>query len=125
VPLKGIRVEIGRENGKRVRIAFTLDCRDREAISWAATIGGIASDGGLMIESSTTRSGPANRLPLPVDGCRITARPYTVGESRALAHEVGLAPLTTLRCAPLQRDPYLSNTDDPPLSARHAEYTVI
>jgi hypothetical protein len=30
---------IGRDNGERVRIAFTLDCCDREAISWAATTG--------------------------------------------------------------------------------------
>src|SRR5262249_11408939 len=29
--------EIGCENGERVRIAFTLDCCDREAIAWMAT----------------------------------------------------------------------------------------
>ena len=33
--------EIGCDNGERVRIAFTLDCCDREAISWVATTGGI------------------------------------------------------------------------------------
>jgi putative transposase len=35
--------EIGCDNGERVRIAFTLDCCDREAISWVATTGGIDS----------------------------------------------------------------------------------
>ena len=29
--------EIGCDNGERVRVAFTLDCCDREAISWVAT----------------------------------------------------------------------------------------
>ena len=33
--------EVGCDNGERVRIAFTLDCCDREAISWVATTGGI------------------------------------------------------------------------------------
>src|SRR5215472_4832670 len=33
--------EIGCDNGERVRIAFTLDCCDREAISWVATTGAI------------------------------------------------------------------------------------
>jgi len=35
--------EIGCDNGEKVRIAFTLDCCDREAISWVATTGGIDS----------------------------------------------------------------------------------
>ena len=46
--------EIGCDNGERVRIAFTLDCCDREAISWVATTGGIDSGDirDLMIESA-------------------------------------------------------------------------
>ena len=45
--------EIGCDNGEKVRIAFTLDCCDREAISWVATTGGIDSSDirDLMIES--------------------------------------------------------------------------
>ena len=61
--------EIGCENGGRVRIAFTLDCCDREAISWVTTTGGIG--GGdihdLMIESVERGYGLVNRLPPPVD----------------------------------------------------------
>jgi transposase InsO family protein len=37
------RFETGYDNGERVRIAFTLDCCDREAISWVATTGGLDS----------------------------------------------------------------------------------
>jgi putative transposase len=51
--------EIGCVSGERVRIAFTLDCRDREAIAWVATTGGIS--GGdvrdLMVESVERRYG--------------------------------------------------------------------
>src|SRR5947199_6106088 len=36
--------EIGCDNGEKVRIAFTLDCCDREAISWVATTGGIKAE---------------------------------------------------------------------------------
>jgi putative transposase len=45
--------EIGCDNDEKVRIAFTLDCCDREAISWVATTGGIDSSDirDLMIES--------------------------------------------------------------------------
>jgi putative transposase len=32
--------EIGCNNGEQVRITFTLDCCDREAIAWVATTGG-------------------------------------------------------------------------------------
>ena len=59
--------EISCDNGERVRIAFTLDCCDREAISWVATTGGINSRDirNLMIKSVERRFGLANRLPLP------------------------------------------------------------
>ena len=52
-----------------VRIAFTIDCCDREAISWVATTGSI--DNGdireLMIESVERRFGLVNRLPAPIE----------------------------------------------------------
>ena len=35
--------EIGCDNAEKVRLAFTLDCCDREAIAWVATTGGIDS----------------------------------------------------------------------------------
>jgi putative transposase len=50
-------VEIGCDNGERVRIAFTLDCCDREAIAWVATTDRIASSDirDLMIVSIAAR----------------------------------------------------------------------
>jgi len=60
--------EIGCDNGEKVRIAFTLDCCDREAISWVATTGGINSSDirDLMIESVERRFGLVDRLPPPI-----------------------------------------------------------
>jgi transposase InsO family protein len=80
-----------------VRIAFTLDCRDREAICWVAMTGGLG--GGdirdLMIESVERRFGLVNRLPVPVERLSDNGSPYTARETRALAREIGLVPLTT------------------------------
>ena len=36
--------EIGCDNGERVRVAFALDCCDREAMSFLATTAGITGD---------------------------------------------------------------------------------
>jgi putative transposase len=89
--------EIGCDNGERVRIAFTLDCCDREAISWVATTGGIDSGDirDLMIQSVEARFGLVNRLPAPVEWLSDNGSPYTARETRALAREIGLVPLTT------------------------------
>ena len=89
--------EIGCDNGERVRIAFTLDCCDREAISWVATTGGIDSGDvrDLMIESVERRFGLVNRLPLPIEWLSDNGSPYTARKTRALAYEIGLVPCTT------------------------------
>jgi putative transposase len=91
------RFEIDCDNGERVRIAFTLDCCDREAISWVATTGGINSGDirDLMIESVERRFGLVNRLPLPIEWLSDNGSPYTARETRALAREIGLVPCTT------------------------------
>jgi putative transposase len=89
--------DIGCDNGERVRIAFTLDCCDREAISWVATTGGIDSGDirDLMIESVERRFGLVNRLPVPIEWLSDNGSPYTAGETRKLAREIGLVPCTT------------------------------
>ena len=78
--------EIGCDNGERVRIAFTLDCCDREAISWVAMTGGI--NGGdirdLMLDSVERRFGLATRLPRPIEWLSDNGSPYTAHKTRAL-----------------------------------------
>jgi len=89
--------EIGCDNGERVRIAFTLDCCDREAISWVATTGGIDSGDirDLMIESVERRFGPVNRLAAAIEWLSDNGSPYTARETRRLARDIGLVPRTT------------------------------
>lgn len=89
--------EIGCDNGEKVRIAFTLDCCDREAISWVATTGGIDSSDirDLMIESVERRFGLVDKLPRPIEWLSDNGSPYTAGETRALARDIGLVPCTT------------------------------
>jgi putative transposase len=89
--------EIGCDNGERVRVAFTLDCCDREAISWIATTGGIdaADIRDLMIESVENRFGPVDQLPAPIEWLSDNGSPYIATDTRALARLIGLVPLTT------------------------------
>jgi len=89
--------EVGCDNGERVRIAFTLDCCDREAISWVATTGGINSNDirDLMVESVERRFGLVDKLPEPIEWLSDNGAPYTASDTRALARLIGLVPLTT------------------------------
>jgi putative transposase len=89
--------EIGCDNGERVRIAFTLDCCDREAISWVATTGGIDSGDicDLMIDSVERRFGLVNQLPIPIEWLSDNGSPYTARETRKMARDIGLRPCTT------------------------------
>jgi len=89
--------EIGCDNGEKVRVAFTLDCCDREAISWVATTGGINSSDirDLMVESVERRFGLVSKLPKPIEWLSDNGSPYTASETRALARDIGLVPCTT------------------------------
>src|SRR5262249_14607898 len=51
--------EIGCDNGERVRVAFALDCCDREAMSFLATTGSTAGDGFLITAAATSPATPA------------------------------------------------------------------
>lgn len=58
-------LEIGCDNGEKVRVAFALDCCDGEAMGHVATTGGITADDvrDLMVASVEHRYGSVNRLP--------------------------------------------------------------
>jgi putative transposase len=63
--------EIGCDNGERVRIAFALDCCDREAMSFLATTGGISGDDvrDLMVAAVEHRFGRSTACRSPSNGC--------------------------------------------------------
>src|SRR2546429_837523 len=77
--------EIGCDNGERVRVAFALDCCDREAMSFLATTGGIAGEDvrDLMVAAVEYRFGQVNRLPVTIEwgSC------YVAGDTRSFARD--------------------------------------
>ena len=89
--------EIGCENGERVRVAFALDCCDREAMSYVATTGGIGGEEvrDLMVTAVEHRFGRVNRLPRTIEWLTDNGSGYVAAETRRFAREIGLEPRTT------------------------------
>jgi putative transposase len=89
--------EIGCDNGERVRVAFALDCCDREAMSFLATTGGITGEDvrDLMVAAVEHRFGRVNRLPLTIEWLSDNGSCYIAGDTRSFARHIGLEPRTT------------------------------
>ena len=90
-------LEIGCDNGERVRVAFALDCCDREAMSFVATTSGITGEDvrDLMVAAVEHRFGPVNRLPVEIEWLTDNGSCYLARETRRFARDVGLVPCTT------------------------------
>ena len=89
--------EIGCENGERVRVAFALDCCDREAMSFVATTGGIGGEEvrDLMVAAVEHRFGQGDRLPPTIEWLTDNGSGYTATETHRFARDIGLEPRTT------------------------------
>jgi transposase InsO family protein len=89
--------EIACWSKERLRVAFSLDCCDREILSYAATTGGI--DGNmirdLMVESMEARFGSIDRLPEPIEWLSDNGPAYISKETVAFAESVGFEVCTT------------------------------
>ena len=90
-------LEIGCDNGERVRVAFALDCCDREAMSFVATTSGITGEDvrDLMVAALEHRFGRLNRLPVEIEWLTDNGSCYIARETRRFARDVGLVPCTT------------------------------
>ena len=62
-------LEIACDNGEKVRVAFALDCCDREAMGHVAATGGITAEDirDLMVATVEHRFGPVNRMAAPIE----------------------------------------------------------
>jgi putative transposase len=89
--------EIGCDNGEKVRVAFALDCCDREAMSFLATTAGISSSDvrDLMVAAVEHRFGRINRLPVTIEWLSDNGSCYVAGDTRSFARDIGLEPITT------------------------------
>ncbi len=83
-------------DGAAVRVAFVLDCCDREAIGFVASTGGIsgAMIRDLMLESVERRFG-APQTPHPVEWLSDNGSCFTAHETVSFARELGLKPCFT------------------------------
>jgi putative transposase len=89
--------EIACWNGERVRVAFCMDCADREVLSYIATTGGIHRDiiKDLMSEALEYRFGMVDCLPRPIQWLSDNGPAYIAHETRDFAKSVGLEVCTT------------------------------
>jgi transposase InsO family protein len=89
--------EVRCDNGQRVRVAFSLDCCDREVMSYVATTGGISGDmvRDLMIEAIESRFSSVDNVPGPIEWLSDNGSPYTAIDTREMAHDLGLHACTT------------------------------
>lgn len=84
--------EIACWNGEIVRVAFTIDAHDREAISWIAVTGcGISGSDvrDMMLEAVEKRFDTA-RAPHAVEWLSDNGSPYTAKETRQFAGQLNL-----------------------------------
>jgi len=89
--------EIGCDNGEKVRVAFALDCCDREVLGHVATTEGIKGEDvqDLMITAVEYRFGPVTRLPETIEWLSDNGSGYITHDTKSLAREMGLEPRTT------------------------------
>nr|WP_245364984.1 IS3 family transposase [Methylobacterium sp. PvP109] len=90
-------LQIAAENGERVRVAFALDCCDREAMSYVATTAGITGEDvrDLMVAAVEHRFGAVNQLPSLIEWLTDNGSCYVARDTRRFARELGLIPKTT------------------------------
>lgn len=86
-------LEIACQSGERVRVAFTLDCCDREAIGYVATTAGISGEmvRDLMVESLESRFGAEIPLRHGIEWLTDNGSPYIAHETQRFGHELGFA----------------------------------
>lgn len=84
-------------NGEKVRVAFALDCCDREAMGYVATTSGITAEDvrDLMVATVERRFGQVNRLPTSIEWLTDNGSCYTAHDTRRFARAIGLIPRTT------------------------------
>ncbi len=89
--------EIGCDNKEKVRVAFALDCCDREAIAHVATTEGIKSEDvqDLVITAVENRFGRINILPKPIEWLTDNGSCFIAADTKSLLLDIGMEPRTT------------------------------
>ncbi|EFA4302558.1 IS3 family transposase [Escherichia coli O119] len=84
------------DNGEKLRVTFTLDCCDREALHWAVTTGGFNSETVQDVMPGAVERRFGNELPAsPVEWLTDNGSCYRANETRQFARMLGLEPKNT------------------------------
>lgn len=94
--------EIACFNGDEVHVGFSLDCCDREVMSWVASTSDLTADlvRDLMAESVEARFGTMDRLPHSIEWLSDNGGAFTATETRMFAWKLRLIPRTTPAYSP-------------------------
>lgn len=90
-------------SGEKVQVAFSLDCCDREAMSYVATTGGISGEmiRDLMMESVEYRFGAGTTIaPHPMQWLSDNGPPYIAHETREFGRSLGFLVCNTPSYSP-------------------------
>jgi len=89
--------EIACWNGERIRVAFSLDCCDREVMSYVATTGGISGEliRDLIAESIEARFGIVDKVPRGIQWLTDNGPAYISRATRQFAQTMGFEVCTT------------------------------
>ena len=89
--------EIACWNGERIRVAFSLDCCDREIMSYVATTGGISGEmvRDLMAEAIEARFGLVDRVPEKIQWLSDNGPAYIAHDTQNFARMMGMEVCTT------------------------------
>ena len=89
--------EIGCDNKEKVRVAFALDCCDREAIAHVATTEGIKSQDvqDLIITAVESRFGRINMLSEPIEWLTDNGSCFIAKDTKSLLRDIGMQPCST------------------------------
>lgn len=89
-------------NGEVVRVAFSLDCCDREAMSYVATTGWINAEmvRDLMMQTMEHRFGWVDKLPCKIEWLTDNGKYYLAHETVRFARSINLIPCSTPAYSP-------------------------
>jgi putative transposase len=90
-------------NGDLVRVAFALDCHDREAVDYVAAARELnGNDVRLLLDKAlwSRFGGRVLRTPIVIEWLSDNGGPYTSLETVSCAHELGFKPITTPAYSP-------------------------
>lgn len=89
-------------NGETVRVAFSLDCCDREAMRYVATSGWINAEmvRDLMAETMEYRFGTVDQLPHKIEWLTDNGKYYLAHETVKFAKSINLIPCSTPAYSP-------------------------